>query len=132
MITPKRKCRFTAPAPTKAIRISIITAAKADNVRIIQSPVGLPGRAIDNDFLHKAEEGNRRPKNCKYHCIRSCNPKTTSYCIADALMAAYEGRLEDGFAFAGADVESVERIQSVNELINKLTLEYNEAKKTNI
>lgn len=106
-----------------------LVEAKSENVRIIKSPVGLPGRAIGNDFLNSAEAGNRKPKNCKYHCIRSCDPKTTSYCIADALLAAYEGRLNDGFAFAGANVEAVERIQSVRELINKLTHEYKEAKK---
>jgi nitronate monooxygenase len=58
-------------------------------IRLIESPVGLLGRAVENEFLLAAERGEKRPKSYKHNCIKSCNPKTTNYCIADALLSAY-------------------------------------------
>ena len=64
--------------------------AKSDDIKIIKSPVGMPGRSIFNQFLKEAYEGKRKPLNCKHHCIRSCDPKTTLYCIAEALLQAFQ------------------------------------------
>jgi len=99
-------------------------AAKADDIRIIKSPVGMPGRTIFNKFLDEAVKGNRRPKVCMHHCIKSCDPKTTSYCIADALLQAYKGNLEDGFVFTGTNGGRIDKISTVKELINELVMEY--------
>ncbi|MEE4256750.1 MAG: nitronate monooxygenase [Bacteroidales bacterium] len=49
--------------------------AEEENIQIIKSPVGLPGRTIFNNFLKEAYEGKRKPPSCNYHCIKSCNPK---------------------------------------------------------
>ena len=43
-----------------------------EDISIIQSPVGLPGRAIFNDFLAQAKAGLKRPKVCARHCITTC------------------------------------------------------------
>jgi nitronate monooxygenase len=99
-------------------------AAKAEDIQIIKSPVGMPGRTIFNKFLDEAVKGNRRPKACMHHCIKSCDPKTTSYCIADALLQAYKGNLEDGFVFTGTNAGRIDRISTVKELINELVTEY--------
>ncbi len=98
--------------------------AKEEDIRIITSPVGMPGRSIYNKFLDEAVQGNRRPKVCHHHCIKSCDPKTTQYCIADALLQAYKGNLNDGFVFTGTNAPRIERILTVKELINELVLEY--------
>jgi nitronate monooxygenase len=102
---------------------AIINSTKK-KIRLIQSPVGLPGRAIENEFLLAAEQGQKRPKGCKYHCIKSCNPKTTDYCIADALLSAYQGKFESGFAFSGANAHAIKSITSVGEVFERLTREY--------
>jgi nitronate monooxygenase len=99
-------------------------AAKAEDIQIIKSPVGMPGRTIFNKFLDEAVKGNRRPKVCMHHCIKSCDPKTTSYCIADALLQAYKGNLNDGFVFTGTNAGRIDRIMTVKELINELVMEY--------
>ena len=96
-----------------------------DDIRLIQSPVGLPGRAISNEFLLAAERGEKRPQSCKYHCIKSCNPKTTTYCIAKALLSAYYGKLDSGFAFSGAYGYQIKTITSVKEVFNRFIHEYN-------
>lgn len=97
---------------------------EVDNIKIIKSPVGLPGRAIDNDFLKAAVKGERRPKNCKYCCIRSCNPKTTDYCIADALMSAFLGDFDNGFAFVGANAYQIKSLTTVPAIFQELMKNY--------
>ncbi|MFB6319020.1 NAD(P)H-dependent flavin oxidoreductase [Saccharicrinis sp. FJH54] len=99
-------------------------AAVDDDIRIIKSPVGLPGRTIGNRFLDDASAGLRRPEICKYNCIKTCNPKTTSYCIADALLAAYHGNMNDGFAFTGANAGKVDRISTVKQVFEDLISEF--------
>jgi nitronate monooxygenase len=102
-----------------------------EDIKIIKSPVGMPGRTIFNKFLSEAFKGKRRPAACKYNCIRSCDPKTTSYCIADALLAAYKGNLSEGFVFTGANAGKVKRISTVRSIFNELVKEYQLAKKGN-
>lgn len=103
--------------------------AKEEDIRIIKSPVGMPGRTIFNKFLEEASEGKKRPDSCKYNCIKSCNPKTTLYCISKALLSAYYGNLSDGFAFIGANAAKVFEISSVRKVFNDLKTEYQLAKK---
>ncbi len=102
--------------------------SKKEDVMIIKSPVGMPGRAIRNKFLEEVEKGNKHPFRCPYHCIITCDYKTTPYCIAYALLHASTGNLEHGFAFAGENVYRTIDIVSVKELINSLIEEYNKAK----
>ncbi len=101
--------------------------AKEEDIQIIKSPVGMPGRTIYNSFLRETAEGKRKPGSCKYNCIRSCDPKTTSYCIADALLSAYHGNLENGFAFTGSNAGRIYQISTVREVFNELEKEYSKA-----
>jgi nitronate monooxygenase len=101
----------------------IISSTKA-NIQLIKSPVGLPGRAIVNDFLNAANQGTKRPESCKYNCIKSCDPKTTEYCIAQALLSAYNGDFNAGFAFCGAQANKINSITTVDKLIKRLKKEY--------
>ena len=105
-----------------------IVQAKEEDVRIIKSPVGMPGRTIFNKFLSEANEGKRRPEFCRNNCIKSCNPKTTSYCISEALLAAYKGNLTNGFAFTGANAGRVTKISTVSKIFTELKKEYQLAK----
>lgn len=107
---------------------AIINATDED-VRIIKSPVGMPGRSIFNNFLDEASEGKRRPDFCRNNCLRSCDPKTTSYCISEALLAAYKGNLQDGFVFTGANAGMVEHMSTVKKVFEDLKFEYKKAKK---
>lgn len=102
--------------------------AKADDIKIIKSPVGLPARAIYNKFLKDAYDGKKKPEKCKFNCIKTCNPKTTAFCIADSLMAAYKGELENGFVFTGANAYRVDKITTVKDLFEELQKEYQATK----
>lgn len=105
--------------------------AQEEDIEIIQSPVGMPGRAIHSTFLEKVREGLKRPKACPFNCIKTCDISRSPYCIMLALYNAFRGRLEQGYAFAGANAWRAEKIQSVKELINSLSEEY-EAFKTKL
>jgi nitronate monooxygenase len=106
--------------------------SKKEDIVIIDSPVGLPGRAIKNEFIDDIEKGKRRPFKCAYHCIKTCDYKKSPYCIALALTNAKKGNLKKGFAFAGANAYRVDRIISVKELIDTLKEEYERALKKGI
>lgn len=101
--------------------------AKEEDIQIINSPVGMPGRAINNEFLDKVKRGEKHPINCHFHCLRTCDYKTAPYCILNALLSAARGNMKHGFAFSGSNAYRAEKIISVNELINELSQEYDQA-----
>ena len=97
---------------------------KKEDIVIMDSPVGLPGRAIRNTFLERVSAGVKETFKCSWKCLRSCNFRNVPYCIALALTNAKTGNLDGGFAFAGANAYRVDKIVSVKELIETLTEEY--------
>ncbi|MBN1891219.1 MAG: nitronate monooxygenase [Clostridiales bacterium] len=98
--------------------------AKKDDICIIASPVGLPGRAITNRFLEDVQAGNKKPFTCPFHCISTCDRKNCPYCISIALMNAKKGQMSGGFAFAGANAFLNEKIVSVKSLIDSIRREF--------
>ena len=97
---------------------------KKEDIVIIDSPVGLPGRAIRGKFLERVLSGVKETFTCPWKCLKSCDFKNVPYCIALALTNAKKGNLEEGFAFAGANACRVDKIISVKELIGTLVEEY--------
>ncbi len=99
-------------------------SSKQQDIVIINSPVGLPGRAINNKFLNEVALGHTKPFSCPYHCIITCDFKNAPYCIASALINAKKGLFTHGFAFSGANAWRLNSIISVKELISELRKEY--------
>jgi NAD(P)H-dependent flavin oxidoreductase YrpB (nitropropane dioxygenase family) len=97
---------------------------KKEDIVIIDSPVGLPGRAIWDNFLQRVASGIKETFKCPWKCLKSCDFKNVPYCIARALTNAKDGDLEHGYAFAGANAWRVDKIISVKELIETLVSEY--------
>ncbi len=97
---------------------------KKDDLEIITSPVGLPGRAIRNEFIEEVKAGVRKPFKCPWKCLKTCDFRKSPYCIARALTNAQRGNLKDGFTFAGANAYRVREIVHVRELIKSLKEEY--------
>ncbi len=98
--------------------------AREGDLEIISSPVGMPGRAIRNDFLRDVESGLRKPFSCPFQCISNCDYKNAPYCISLALLNAQKGRMDKGFAFAGQNAHRVGSIVKVQELVDSLVAEY--------
>jgi len=98
-------------------------SAKKEDIVVIQSPVGMPGRVISNDFVKKIAKGERVNFNCEYKCLSTCDFTKVSYCIAKALLNAYHGKLDEGFAMCGSNAYRIDKIVSVKELIAELVAE---------
>lgn len=91
--------------------------------KIIISPVGMPGRALDNLFLQNLEKGIKPEITRCVNCLSTCNPKTTPYCISQALIASVEGDVSSGLIFAGSNAYRTNKIVPVHDLMVELTKE---------
>lgn len=100
---------------------------KQEDIIIIKSPVGMPGRAIRNQFIDDVNMGKKKPFKCPYHCIVTCDVVNSPYCIALVLANSKKGNLENSFAFAGANAYKAKEIISVKKLISILSEEYKQA-----
>ncbi len=100
---------------------------KEDDIIIIDSPVGLPGRTIRNEFLDDVAAGVKKPFKCPWKCLHTCDFVNAPYCIAIALVQAQKGNFQDGFSFAGTNAYKIEKIVPVNELIKTLSEEFDES-----
>ncbi|MBI5477086.1 MAG: nitronate monooxygenase [Ignavibacteriales bacterium] len=102
--------------------------AKSEDIEIIKSPVGMPGRAISSNFLEKVKQGKRQPLQCPFQCIKTCEVSSSPYCIITALINALKGNFEKGYAFAGSNAFKATRITSVKELFQSLISEFQASK----
>lgn len=96
--------------------------AKEEEIEIVKSPVGMPGRAVINKFLEKVKSGNIKIDKC-FGCIKTCNPNDTPYCITRALINAVTGNLDEGLIFVGANAYKINKIVSVKNLMQELVSE---------
>ncbi len=95
--------------------------AKKEDVVLISSPVGLPGRAISTPFVQKLARGeDTKAKECKYKCLKKCDHH---YCISDHLTAARDGDYEEGLFFSGENVYKIDKILSVKEVFRQFIRE---------
>ena len=89
------------------------------DIKIVKSPVGMPGRAINNEFLRKINNETNKISKC-YNCLVPCNPSTTPYCISEALINAARGDINNGLVFCGANAYRINKIMSVKDLLDEL------------
>ncbi|MCD8102280.1 MAG: nitronate monooxygenase family protein [Alistipes sp.] len=94
------------------------------DVRIIQSPVGMPGRAFDGEFIRNVAAGREKPRACPFHCIKTCDYTKSPYCIIKALYNAAKGNLKKGYAFAGKNAYMADKISSVKEVMERLKADF--------
>ena len=113
--------RFVATAEcdaSDAYKQAYIDARKED-IQIIQSPVGMPGRALRNDFIKNLEVARKSVKKC-YNCLEKCDPRTVPYCITKALIDAVKGDIKNGLIFCGENVDRICEMTTVHDLMEEL------------
>jgi NAD(P)H-dependent flavin oxidoreductase YrpB (nitropropane dioxygenase family) len=98
--------------------------AKENDMEIIQSPVGMPGRAIKNGFLDKVRLGLKIPIRCPFKCIKTCDISKSPYCIINALYSAYKGNMNDGYVFAGSNAFRATKITTVKEIFKEMIADF--------
>ncbi len=96
---------------------------RGEDIGIIKSPVGLPGRAIVNDFLVSTSD-KKRKFSCPWQCLAGCRAEESNYCISMALNNARRGHLKSGFVFVGSNAPRVTGIETVANLIAELKQQY--------
>lgn len=95
--------------------------ARQEDVLLMDSPVGLPGRAIRNRFLDRFHGGeNVYDGECKRNCLKKC---AHSFCIIDRLDMSRNGNVEDGLVFSGENVWKLKDIPTVRNLVDRLVAE---------
>ena len=97
-----------------------------DNIQIVKSPVGMPGRALRNEFVKKSSLGPEKITHC-YNCLTPCNPANTPYCISKALINAVKGDIDQGLIFCGENAYRLNKMTTVKELIDELITELKNA-----
>ncbi len=92
--------------------------AGKDDVTLMRSPVGLPGRAIKNKFVRDLMGGKSvKPESCEYKCLKKCD---YLYCINQRLnMAACQGDAENGLVFSGENVYKLNEILTVKQVFEQ-------------
>lgn len=93
--------------------------AKEEDIVIVKSPVGMPGRAIKNKFLERVAQGPVKVERC-FRCLEHCNPAETPYCITKALINAVEGKIDEALLFCGSNAYRCEKIETVPEVMAAL------------
>lgn len=92
--------------------------AKKEDILIVNSPVGMPGRAIHNAFLDKVSAKSVKKGIC-HQCISTCKPAETPYCITDALVNAVKGNVEDALLFCGANAYRAQGLEHVADIMKE-------------
>ena len=98
-------------------KLAYVNAGKDDAI-IVKSPIGLPGRALNNEFIRRIS-GSYPIEKC-HGCISNCNPKNIPYCITDALINSAKGKIDYGLVFCGSEVHKISEITTVKKLMREL------------
>jgi nitronate monooxygenase len=91
--------------------------AKEEDIVLVTSPVGMPGRAVKTPFVEKMLKGEDiSADKCQFKCLKKCNYK---YCISERLTASCNGDVEKGLVFSGANTFKMKEILSVQEIFDR-------------
>ena len=110
---------------SQAFKDAYLNCSK-DDVQIVKSPVGMPGRAIRNPFVTRTLIEREKITHC-YNCLTPCNPANTPYCISKALINAVNGNVDDGLLFCGENASRLTKMTTVKELMDELVSEIKKA-----
>jgi len=105
---------------------NVLINAKKEDIKLMSSPVGYPAQGVVTNLIHLIEKREGPAIKCISNCVAPCNrgeeAKEVGFCIADRLSDAYEGNLETGLFFSGTNGYKLDKIISVKELMDKLTI----------
>lgn len=94
--------------------------AKKEDITIVQSPTKMPGRALLNPFVKRIRACRQNVTGC-FHCLKTCDPRTTPYCITMALIRAVKGDVDNALIFCGANAYRIKEITTVHDLMTELS-----------
>jgi nitronate monooxygenase len=98
----------------------VFVDATPEDVVVIKSPVGLPVRVLRTPLVERVLAGGREKFTCPYRCLRTCRPAKVPFCIAKALLATWEGDVENGLYMTGCNVEALDSIAPLKKFFDTL------------
>lgn len=102
----------------------ILVKSTKEEIQLFKSPVGYPARGVRTNLIKMVEQKEGPAIRCISNCVSPCHrgqeAKAVGYCIADRLYDAYNGNVETGLFFTGANGYKLNEIISVKELMAKL------------
>lgn len=115
-------CTYECDASNK-FKEAVLNCNEED-IKIVKSPTGFPGRALNNKFIKELEiKGNVAISKC-LKCLTPCNPSDTPYCISIALINSVKGNIDKGLLFVGTNAYRIKNMLHVSELINEIKQKY--------
>ncbi|MEW6220432.1 MAG: nitronate monooxygenase [Thermodesulfobacteriota bacterium] len=98
-----------------------LLAARREDVVVIRSPVGMPGRALATPFVQRLSRNEDvATKDCRYVCLKHCDHR---YCISDRLIRARDGDYQEGLFFTGENVYKMKEILTVRQVFDEFISE---------
>ena len=119
--------RFAASEESNASKEfkELYLKAEREDVVIVKSPVGLPGRAIRNGFYDAVETGNPPTIDLCNGCLKRCNH---NFCIMDALNNSCQGGdYSRALIFSGEYVDRIHDILPVKTIFKQLLADIEKA-----
>lgn len=95
-------------------------SAQKEDIQLVSSPVGMPGRAVRNAFTERVAAGEKQPVKKCYGCLKKCNPAEIPYCITQALITSARGDADNGLVFCGANTYKIKEITTVEQVMRAL------------
>ncbi len=93
-----------------------------DDIGLIMSPAGLPGRAIYKNIekIRQYDLDHHTP--CRMGCLKKCSYKESGerFCIVTALDRAQRGDVDTGLVFCGTNAWKADRITTVQAIFDEL------------
>lgn len=96
--------------------------ARPEDIGLIRSPVGMPGRALRANVERIAAADRDRRFTCPASCLHDCSYRDSreGFCLVEALSRAQEGDVESGLVFCGTNAWRAERIGTVREVFEEI------------
>ncbi|WP_184664196.1 NAD(P)H-dependent flavin oxidoreductase [Texcoconibacillus texcoconensis] len=105
-----------------AFKQKYIDSEKDDTV-LVNTTVGLPGRAIRNQFTDKIIANEKvKIEKCTL-CLKDCSHQ---FCTLDSLEKTVDGDIDNGIVFAGSRVHEIKEILPVKQIIDCIINQYTE------
>jgi NAD(P)H-dependent flavin oxidoreductase YrpB (nitropropane dioxygenase family) len=111
---------------TQEFKNEYLKVSSPEDIVVIQSPVGLPLRVLKTKFVKEIMDGEKKPIACYYKCLHTCDYHKVQFCIAQALINAQSGLIDEGVCCSGVNGYLNNEIISVHELMQKIEQEYSE------
>ena len=112
---------------TPEFKDEYLKAQSPDDIVVIQSPVGMPLRVLKTKFVKEIMAGEKKPISCNYKCLHTCDYHKVQFCIAQALINAQSGLIDEGVCCSGVNGYLNNEIVSVHELVETIKQEYSAA-----